>query len=532
MAEGDLELFRSLFSSKGQGADPVAEDPAERLDPLLVPGCEILERLGAGGMGAVYKARQIRMDRPVAIKFLKRELADDPEYVQRFLVEARTAGRLRHMNIVSALDCGTAKDRHFMVMEFVEGKPLDMVMKERGLLDERIALEIVRQAADGLDYAWRHGFIHRDIKPQNIMMTPEGVAKICDLGLCKSVRSDAKLTSTGYVNCTPSHASPEQARADKGLDCRTDIYSLGITFYQLVTGTLPFDAVSPADYFVKHATAERVPPSSRNSRVSKEVNDLILRMIDPEASKRLPNPAAVVGEIRRIQALPLVRQAGESAKPPPVSQPPPPAPSLLERFTGVEDTGPLTVAIEFLPDCAVIHLQGKLLESLDRIIVDAVNRVIEKREARVVVDCEGLQYLNSRGVSVFIAMADVLRERGGDLKLAAVAKQAHLILDRLGVSLILQSLPRVDDAIAAFRQGAQTVNGFKEPEKVAKPPSVLVPQAPHSRIPPVPRPDDPGANPRSRLVKVLSLLVAFFLGGMIVVAILVARGTIAISLGK
>src|SRR5262245_38194255 len=151
------------------------------VNPHVIPGYEILERLGKGGMGAVLKARQVSLDRLVALKLLKPELSRDPEYVQRFLIEARTAGKLRHLNIVSAPDGGSVKDLRFMVMELVEGRSLEAVLKERAMLDERVALEIIKQVAEGLEYAWKHGIIHRDIKPQNILMTPEGVAKICDL---------------------------------------------------------------------------------------------------------------------------------------------------------------------------------------------------------------------------------------------------------------------------------------------------------------------------------------------------------------
>src|SRR5215831_18641238 len=131
-----------------------------------IPGFEILERLGEGGMGVVFKARQVAMDRLVAVKILRDELQQEPEYIKRFFKEARLAGRLRHANIVSALDCGTTADgRSFMVMEFVEGKPLDRLLKARGALPEPEALYIARGIAEGLQYAWFHHVIHRDLKP-------------------------------------------------------------------------------------------------------------------------------------------------------------------------------------------------------------------------------------------------------------------------------------------------------------------------------------------------------------------------------
>ncbi|HLY73926.1 MAG TPA: serine/threonine-protein kinase, partial [Planctomycetota bacterium] len=168
MAEDDvLGLFKELFGEpKGSQREASAGALLER---FRIPGYEVLGLLGKGGMGVVLKARQTSLDRMVALKLMSAELSRDPEYVQRFLLEARTAGRLRHLNIVSALDCGVVKESRFMVMEMVEGHSLDQVLKERGMLDERVALGIIKQVAEGLEYAWKHGIIHRDIKPQNIM---------------------------------------------------------------------------------------------------------------------------------------------------------------------------------------------------------------------------------------------------------------------------------------------------------------------------------------------------------------------------
>src|SRR6185503_12646043 len=144
-----------------------------------IPGFEILERLGEGGMGVVFKARQIAMDRLVAIKVLRDELAQEPEYIRRFFKEARLAGRLRHANIVSALDCGDASGRYFMVMEFVEGEPLQERLRSHGPMPEPEALEIAAGVADALQYAWAHKVIHRDLKPQNVLLTEDGRPKVC-----------------------------------------------------------------------------------------------------------------------------------------------------------------------------------------------------------------------------------------------------------------------------------------------------------------------------------------------------------------
>ena len=443
-SEDFVGFFRDLFE---EGHSPLPTTGLS-LDSRVIPGYEILGRLGKGGMGAVLKARQVSLDRFVAIKLLKPELSRDPEYVQRFVIEARTAGKLRHLNIVSALDCGSVKEFRFMVMELVEGKSLDAVLKERGMLDERVALGIIKQIAEGLEYAWKHGIIHRDIKPQNVLMTPEGVAKICDLGLAKSVRRDLKLTSTGYINCTPTHASPEQAKGERALDCRTDIYSLGITFYQLVTGELPFTGSSPADYFIKHATAPRGAPMDRNPCVSRRVNDLILRMIDPDPERRPATPGAIVEAIRRIQSTPEEKQVIPPAEP---DKKPAPAVRDVLKAAGIQVAPDWEMSVTPKGSCAVVRLAGRLNDSFDFEMTKQLTKLIEKGMTAIVIDLSGLNYMNSRGVSAFIAVVDEVRAKGGDLKLAGAKPQSKLVLARLGITLIIQHLESVEEAVEAFR---------------------------------------------------------------------------------
>ncbi|GEM_PF-3541803 len=269
--------------------------------PDLIPGYTIVERLGKGGMGTVYKAKQLSLDRWVAIKVLKPDLAkEDPGYVQRFLSEARTAGKLRHENLVAALDCGEVRGLHFMVMEFVEGLSLETVLRDRGVLPEREALSIVLQIAQALQHAWDHRIIHRDIKPQNILIAGNGVAKLCDLGLARLADGGAGLTMTGHVHCTAAYASPEQARGKKDLDTRTDIYSLGVTLYQLVTGARPFSSDSPGELLIQHATERPVPPSKRNPQISAATNQLILGMMEKERERRPETPGHVASAIEGI----------------------------------------------------------------------------------------------------------------------------------------------------------------------------------------------------------------------------------------
>src|SRR5579859_38794 len=277
-------------------ADPSSEaGETSRVPPI--PGCELTGKLGKGAMGTVWKARQTTLDRWVAVKVLKRSLAQDLRFIEQFQKEARTAGKLRHENIVSALDCGQADGEYYLIMEYVDGLPLSRILKERGKLPEEEALGIALQIARGLDYAWQHHIIHRDIKSENILLSPQKGVKICDLGLCRD--AGAALAGTEGFACTPSYASPEQARRDRELDCRTDIYSLGIVLYQMATGSLPFQG-KPLEILAKHMTEPPPAPQARNPSISAGLNRLILDMIEKDKGKRLQAPKDV---IQRIEAL-------------------------------------------------------------------------------------------------------------------------------------------------------------------------------------------------------------------------------------
>jgi serine/threonine-protein kinase len=273
-----------------------------------IPGYQIIDRLGEGGMGVVYKAKQIAMDRWVAIKVLRDELAQEPEYVRRFFKEARLAGRLRHANIVSALDCGEVAGRCYMVMEYVEGQPLDQYLKRRGPLPEAEALEIAGGIAEALQYAWAHKVVHRDLKPQNVLLTGDGDAKVCDFGLCRDVRDLPHLTSLGLIHCTPEYASPEQARGEKDIDVRSDLYSLGATLYEMLTGSIPFEAADAATMIVRHAMDRPRPPSERNRSISPGSNQLVLDLLEKAREERPESPALV---LERIKAM-LHPKAGAS----------------------------------------------------------------------------------------------------------------------------------------------------------------------------------------------------------------------------
>src|SRR4051812_36755594 len=209
----------------------------------------LLERLGQGGMGQVFKARHQFMSRVVALKVIRPEHLTSPETVRRFHQEVRASAQLNHPNIVTAYDAGCVGDTHFLVMEYVEGQDLARLLKQRGALPVVAACDLARQVALGLQHAHEKGLVHRDIKPGNLLVTPQGVVKILDLGLARLRASEVgsllpPLTLEGAVMGTADYMAPEQALNSKGADIRADLYSLGCTLYHFLTGRVPLPSDS------------------------------------------------------------------------------------------------------------------------------------------------------------------------------------------------------------------------------------------------------------------------------------------------
>ncbi|MCX7825686.1 MAG: serine/threonine protein kinase [Verrucomicrobiae bacterium] len=210
-------------------------------------GCEIIAKLGQGGFGAVYKARQVDLDRFVAIKVLSRELSEDPEYVARFKQEAAAAAKLSHSGIVQVYAAGSVEGTHYFIMEFVDGESVQRRIDREGKIEPREALAICIYVAEALEFAWQRAkLIHRDVKPDNIFLSADAQVKLGDLGLAKQAGASTNLTRSGMMMGTPNFISPEQAQAKKEIDFRADIYSLGCTLYYMVTGRMPYEGAGDA----------------------------------------------------------------------------------------------------------------------------------------------------------------------------------------------------------------------------------------------------------------------------------------------
>lgn len=267
-----------------------ARRAADELDTLLgqeIPGYELLEKLGQGYMGTVFKARQLSMDRLVAVKILHPRWAAKPEFWQRLTREAHLAARLSHNNIVQAIDVGAAGPLHYFVMELVEGKTIRQILEDGKIFGEREAVEIVLQIAQALQHAHRRGMIHRDVKPANIVMTADGIAKLADLGMARET-DDAVLArrEKGLTIGTPHYISPEQVRGRENIDGRADLYSLGATLYHMVTGKPPFPHEGVEPVLMAHLKEELTPPDHLNQSLSAGLGEVVEFMMAKSRRRR------------------------------------------------------------------------------------------------------------------------------------------------------------------------------------------------------------------------------------------------------
>ncbi len=268
--------------------------------PAMVGGFEILSRLGRGGMGAVYKARQVSMDRLVALKVLPPGLAKDKDFIERFFREARAVARLNHPNIVQGIDVGVADKYYYFAMEYVDGETAQETLARLGPYSEKAALEIVLQVAQGLHHAHRNGMVHRDVKPDNIMVTSGGVAKLCDLGLAKSLAGDTSITQTGLAVGTPHYISPEQARGEDDVDIRADIYSLGATLYHMIAGRTPYSGSSAMAVMTKHLNDDIPNPRDVRPELSLGLVRLIEKMMAKERDDRYQTPEELIRDLNLV----------------------------------------------------------------------------------------------------------------------------------------------------------------------------------------------------------------------------------------
>jgi serine/threonine protein kinase len=268
-----------------------------------IPGYQILERLGAGAMATVFKARQLSLDRAVAIKVLPKRFSENPEYVERFYKEGQAAAKLNHPNIVQAIDVGEAGGYHYFAMEFVEGHTLFDELAQGKVFSEQEGLRIITQIAKALAHAHERGLIHRDVKPKNIMITKDGTAKLADMGLARMAADEqAAQAEAGKAYGTPYYISPEQIRGERNIDFRADIYSLGATLYHLVTGRVPFEAPTPAAVMHKHLKQRLIPPDHVNPALSVGLGEVVEVMMAKDPDQRYASTKDLILDLEAVAA--------------------------------------------------------------------------------------------------------------------------------------------------------------------------------------------------------------------------------------
>ncbi len=282
--QGFLTAFQVKHFWRGRGAD------------LYLNQYLLMEKIGEGGMGEVFRAKHTRMDRDVALKVIRREKMASPDAVKRFRREIRAAAALAHENVVMAYDADQAGDIHFFAMEYVDGSNMSKLVIQKGPLPVAEACDYVRQTALGLQHAHEKGLTHRDIKPANLLVSRAGVVKISDLGLARlddvaGAEAASRITKEGLVVGTPDFVSPEQARNSQDADIRSDVYSLGCTLYFLLTADVPYPGGNPTEKMVRHA---REPfPMPKRADLPPGLDKVLAKMTAKKPDQRYQTPGEV-----------------------------------------------------------------------------------------------------------------------------------------------------------------------------------------------------------------------------------------------
>ncbi len=304
---GSKELIGEILISKKFIGNEAVEDILRlQKSAAAVPdirGYEMLEEIGSGGMGRVFKARQLSLDRIVAIKVLSPSLASDKTFIRRFISEAQSAGKLNHPNIIRAIDVGESQGSYYFAMEFVDGDTVYEILAKKGVLEEDRAIEIGLQILRAMKHAEMNRLVHRDIKPDNIMIDRTGVAKLCDLGLAKATTGAGRgETKADEAVGTPNYVSPEQAKGIADVDIRADIYSLGASMYHMATGQMPFKRKgSPLVIMAKHITEQIPHPAKLNPALSRDFCRVLEMMMIKDRDKRYQHPGEVIEDLERIR---------------------------------------------------------------------------------------------------------------------------------------------------------------------------------------------------------------------------------------
>jgi serine/threonine-protein kinase len=269
------------------------------LNNVLKNRYQILEKIGGGGMAIVYKAKDTLLNRNVAIKVLKSSLTENIDFIKRFNNEAKSIASLSHVNVIPVYDIGEEKGTYYIVMEYVDGLTLDKFIHEKGKLDVDESINFALQICSAMKHAHYNGVIHRDIKPENVLLADNNVAKVVDFGISKT-STTTTMTQSGIVMGSVQYISPEQAKGESS-DQRSDIYSFGITFYEMLTGILPFNADNAYAIALKHIQDEAIPPKEINKNIPDEINNIIMKSIEKNPVFRYQNTSEIIIDLKEFQ---------------------------------------------------------------------------------------------------------------------------------------------------------------------------------------------------------------------------------------
>jgi len=275
---------------------------------------EVVEEIGAGGMGKVYRVFDKKINEMVALKLIRPEIGTDRSIIERFSQELKTARKIAHRNVCRMFDIGEEAGTHFITMEYVTGEDLRSLIKRIGQLTVGKTIEIAKQIGEGLAEAHALGIVHRDLKPQNIMIDREGKPKIMDFGIARFVRMKS-VTAPGTIIGTPEYMSPEQAEG-KETDQRSDLYSLGIILFEALTGRVPFEGDTPLSIAIKHKTERPPDPRKLNSQIPEDLNSLVLKCLEKDKEKRYQTAAEIIAELDKIEkGIPTTQRVVHDKKP-------------------------------------------------------------------------------------------------------------------------------------------------------------------------------------------------------------------------
>ncbi len=270
------------------------------MSKLLAGRYELVEKIGEGGMAVVYKGRDRLLNRYIAVKILRPEFTKDAQFIESFNRESQAAAGLQHPNIVGVYDVGAEGSIHFIVMELVDGRPLSDIIAEKGPLNYKTAIEIAKQVASALSLAHKHNIVHRDVKPHNIMITTDGMAKLTDFGIARAVSSSTMVAETSKVIGSVHYFSPEQARGSY-VDERSDIYSLGIVLYEMLTGKVPFDGENPVQVALMHINNEMTPPSKLVAGIPPALEQIVMKATDKYQSNRYATADEMLSDLSNLE---------------------------------------------------------------------------------------------------------------------------------------------------------------------------------------------------------------------------------------